>query len=137
MKNEIIEATIKSLAAEAAYTPAEINAALDFVSRKNRWTRPEGTFDEAGRFHAAERTDVVKRAGSPTIAYPGQEMIAASSVAHCAEVHDADEVHNVLRVARAYELLIAEAPIYEVKKLLKPFTNARLAAAEARELEEG
>jgi hypothetical protein len=121
-----MDSIIKTLATAAGYTEADQQAGWEFFQRKTRRKHPPGKFDNAKRFTAAERTEKVETARSPSRAFPLSEMAAARTAEHCAELHGATPLH-VKRIAKACELL--ESPtttaheqmeqVPELSKILK------------------
>lgn len=93
----------QAIATQNGYTPAQIKAALDYLSRKRRIAHPPGSFDKARRFTAAERTKKTENARAPSRLFPYPEMTAARTADHVAEVHGVSGI-AVKRIARAMEL---------------------------------
>jgi hypothetical protein len=102
--NETIEQSIKTTALSLAYSSPEITAAMEFHLRKTRRSNPPGTWDNAGRFYAAERT-----------------------AAHCAELQGADCVTYVRRIALAIKRLEKGESEESIRKLLLPGVKIRKA----------
>lgn len=125
---DITRYALTALATELLYTRAEALAALRYSDRKSRREHPPGHFDRAGRFYADERTESVLSCRSPSRAYPYPEMTAARTAAHCAELHDADNVTHVRRIATAFERLQGGATMADVRKLLMTGMRARAKA---------
>ncbi len=103
--NKTIKQLIITMAISLAYSSRENTAAMEFHLRKTRRSDPPGTWNNAGRFYAAERTDAVGMCRAPSRAYPHSQMTAARTAAHCAELHGADCVAYVRRIALAIERL--------------------------------
>ena len=78
--NQTIKNFITTTALGLAYSARETNAAIEFHLRKTRRSNPPGTWDNAGRFYAAERTDAVEMCRAPSRAYPYSQMTAAPSL---------------------------------------------------------
>lgn len=82
-----------------------VAAAIEYMRRKARKTHPPGTFDDAGRFYADERTKAIRSCRSPSRAWPLPEMKTARTVAHVAEVFEvedfATEIRQIVNFAEA------------------------------------
>jgi hypothetical protein len=100
---KFIDTLTRRVAKTQGYTAAEIEAGVQFFKRKERLSHPDGSFDNAGRFEAAERTDAVQSARTPSRAFPYSEMDAARTAKHCAELFDVDPL-AVKRIARVLDL---------------------------------
>lgn len=74
-----------------------VAAAIEYMRRKDRKTHPPGTFDDAGRFYADERTKAIRSCRSPSRAWPLPEMKTARTVAHVAEVFEVGEFATEIR----------------------------------------
>ncbi len=125
--NETINQLINTTALSLAYSSREITAAMEFHLRKTRRSNPPGTWDSAGRFYAAERTDAVEMCRAPSRAYPYSQMTAARTAAHCAELQDADCVTYVRRIALAIGRLEKGESEESIRKLLLPGVKSRKA----------
>lgn len=125
--NETIEQSIKTTALSLAYSSPEIAAAMEFHLRKTRRSNPPGTWDNAGRFYAAERTDAVEMCRAPSRAYPYSQMTAARTAAHCAEIQGADCVTYVRRIALAIGRLEKGESVESIRKLLLSGVKSRRA----------
>jgi len=72
-------------------TPArKLAAALaDFLSRQDRTSNPDGTFDKAGRWYPSdsERCDCCTAVRGPSRAYPYSYMTHCRTAAHVAKLH--------------------------------------------------
>lgn len=100
---------------------------MEFYLRKTRRSDPPGTWDNAGRFYAAERTDAVEMCRAPSRAYPHSQMTAARTAAHCAELQCADCVAYVRRIALAIGRLEKGESVESIRKLLLPGIKSRRA----------
>lgn len=82
-----------------------VAAAIEYMRRKARKTHPPGTFDNAGRWYADERTSAVRCCRDPSRAWPYSQMKAARTVAHVAEVYGVDyldtEIRQIVNFAEA------------------------------------
>lgn len=125
--NETIKQSINTTALSLAYSPREITAAMEFYLRKTRRSNPPGTWDNAGRFYAEERTDAVEMCRAPSRAYPYSQMTAARTAAHCAELQGADCVTYVRRIALAIRRLEKGESLESIRKLLLPGVKTRKA----------
>lgn len=125
--NETMEQLIVTTAISLAYSSREITAAMEFHLRKTRRSDPPGTWDNAGRFYAAERTDAVEMCRAPSRAYPYSQMTAARTAAHCAETQGADCVTYVRRIALAIGRLEKGESVESIRKLLLPGVKSRRA----------
>jgi len=125
--NDTIQKLINTTALGLAYSSQEIDAAMEFHLRKTRRSNPPGTWDNAGRFYAAERTDAVEMCRAPSRAYPYSQMTAARTAAHCAELQDADCVTYVRRIALAIGRLEKGESEESIRKLLLPGVKIRKA----------
>lgn len=124
------DAIIFEKAIATGYTEEEAKAGLMFAARKSRRNDPPGSFDRAGRFEAAERTQAVLKARAPSRRFPYAEMGAARTAAHCAELYGADSVIAVKRVCRARDFLGSDewkesahglmAAMAELDRIMKP-----------------
>lgn len=99
----MISTLTEKVAKSQGYTASEMAAGKEFYARKNRFDNPPGDFDRAGRFTAAERTEAVMTARTPSRAWPYSEMAAARTAAHCAELFDVEAL-AVKRIAKVLEL---------------------------------
>ncbi len=125
--NETIKQLITTTAISLEYPSREITAAMEFHLRKTRRSNPPGTWDNAGRFYAAERTDAVEMCRAPSRAYPYSQMTAARTAAHCAELQGADCVTYVRRIALAIRRLEKGESLESIRKLLLPGVKSRKA----------
>ncbi len=123
--NETIKKIINTTALSLAYSSREITAAMEFHLRKARRSNPPGTWDNAGRFYAAERTGAVEMCRAPSRAYPYSQMNAERTAAHCAELHGADCVTYVRRIALAIGKLEKGESVESIRKLLLPGVKSR------------
>ncbi|MFT9015100.1 MAG: hypothetical protein ABF990_05105 [Acetobacter sp.] len=82
-----------------------VAAAVEYMRRKARKVHPPGTFDNAGRWYADEKTCAVALCRSPSRAWPYSQMKAARTVAHVAEVFDVSafetEIRQIVNFAEA------------------------------------
>lgn len=124
-----------NIAAQKGYTTRELEAAQEYLSRRDRRKNPPGSFDKAGRFYAAERTTRVEKVRSPSRFYPYSEMTAARSADHVAEVFDVRPI-AVKRLAKAIEAETAAQAgtahqrleiIQEIDRMLKTILPERKA----------
>lgn len=113
---------IARAAKNAKYRISEIRAGITFSDRKARRAHPPGSFDNAGRFDAAERTVSVNCARTPSRNWSYSELTAARTAAHCADLFDAESELAVKRVCRARDLLEEnpDIPKEDLKRVLKP-----------------
>jgi len=118
---------LTAIALELGYQAGEIDAGIDFSNRKARRTHPEGQFDNAMRFYAAERTEAVRTCRCPSRQWPYSEMQAARTAAHCAEVHGVVNVTHVRRLGLACDRLLDGAAQDVIRRQLKPGIRKRLA----------
>lgn len=88
------------------FSKAELAAGKEYFQRKNRKTNPPGTFDNAGRFFASERTYSVRACREPSRRWPYSEMQGARTADHCAELFDVDAL-AVKRVCKILERQLA------------------------------
>ena len=86
------------------YTSKELEAAKEYLCRRDRTSRPPGRFDKGGRFAAEERTTAVNNVRAPSRAYPYSELAAARTIKHVAEVFGGVVLH-VRRIAQALDLV--------------------------------
>lgn len=75
---------------QSGVAPAIVEAALEYVMRRDRFSNPPGRFDRAGRFYATKQTASVRKSGAPSRRFPYVEMNAARTAAHCAEAFGVD-----------------------------------------------
>jgi hypothetical protein len=129
----------RSTAAANGYSPSDLAAGCEYYKRKHRLAHPPGSFDQAGRFKAAERTAHVESVRAPSRRFPYAEMTAARSAKHVAELMGTLPIY-VQRICRAMEIEAAAAVKTnhealklkgELRKILKP-VGATPAGPQAR-----
>jgi len=125
--NETVKDRINPIAYGLAFPTPEINSAIELHFRKARRANPPGTWDNAGRLYAAQRTNAVEMCRAPSMAYPYSEMTAARTAAHCAELQGAGCVTHVRRIALAIERLEKGECEEAICKLLLPGVKKRRA----------
>ena len=118
---------LRKLASEAVYSESEIAAGIEFSDRKARRSHPPGSWDNAKRFFAAERTQAVTLCRSPSRAWPFSEMSAARTAAHRAEVYRANSLTHVRRIGSALDKLAADETEDAVRRLLSSGMRKRMA----------
>ncbi|MBB2164682.1 hypothetical protein HLH26_09020 [Gluconacetobacter sp. 1b LMG 1731] len=74
-----------------------VAAAIEYMRRAARLVHPPGTFDDAGRWYADERTSAVRTCRSPSRAWPYSEMKAARTASHVAEVYEVSDFETEVR----------------------------------------
>lgn len=64
-------------------------ATIDYTSRKDRTSHPDGTFDKAGRFYPSDSETCSCCSGlrSPSRAYPYSLMLHCRTIKHVAHLH--------------------------------------------------
>lgn len=87
---------IAEVAKDDLYSAEDVEAGVEFYKGKNRISNPPGSFDNADRFYADERTYHVNNCRTPSLAFTYSVMTAARTAAHCAELTGANDT-NVRR----------------------------------------
>ena len=116
---------VTEFATKLAYSAEEIRAGFEFADRKSRRVHPPGSWDNAGRFYAQERSSFVESCRAPSRNYPFSEMRAARTAAHCAEIADVGSVTHVRRIALALEKCTDGLSDVALRKLLTPGVRKR------------
>jgi len=102
-----------------------IKATKEYLSRKNRISHPEGSFDKARRWHPSdmERCEACSTVREPSRAYPFSIMTHCRSISHIAAKYQVDATvmkklsGQVLRSAKdGLELSVLEAADIVVDK---------------------
>lgn len=77
------------------YTDKEIQAATEYLARNSGGSKPEGTWDNAGRWFPSEKEDcgglITGRIRTPSRAWPRSYWNAAKSLKHVAALYECDE----------------------------------------------
>ena len=123
--------------ARIIYTANDIEAAQEHVSRKNRDSHPEGTFDKADRWYpsSSEECSCCDYVRSPSRAWPLSLNKHCRSAEHCANLFNANltavrQISNKIEKGISIEAIISEQEEY----LAKSAAKAAKAAAKAEKV---
>jgi hypothetical protein len=81
-----------------------VQAAQEYIARRDRKKNPRGEFDRGGRWYAAkeELRKCCRPIRSPSRRFPYSELLHCRTAKHVAHLFDVDE-HELKRAARALD----------------------------------
>lgn len=77
---------------QTQFSVIEIQAAQEYLDRRDRKTHPAGRFDKGGRFYISESCSCGS-VRSPSRSYPYSEMVHGRTIKHVANIYNCDELN--------------------------------------------